>query len=56
LPPLCLKGAGQEGSQQSIKKSKRSNSQPVKKNDVSNKKRRLGRKTAIAHSVWRVIR
>jgi len=39
-----------------LKKDKRSNSQPVKKNDVSNKKWRLGRKTATAHSVWKVIR
>jgi len=39
-----------------LKKGKRSNSQPVKKNVVSNKKWRLGRKTANARPVWRVIR
>jgi len=39
-----------------FKKGKRSNSQPVKKNYVSNKKWRWGRKTATAHPVWRVIR
>jgi hypothetical protein len=39
-----------------LKKGERSNSQPVKKNDISSKKWRLGRKTATAHPVWRVIR